>query len=767
MKRTGIFSQRLPFAGLLIAGVLGILVAQGTSFGAWVFLSVTLLALGIWVCNPRTLWCLLAVGAGFATAHVWSTREGPAEKLATLVGDARAAVTLEGVVLDEPSPFGQTKMRFALRASRLELGGTIVNPGSDFLILLEGPAPRRGDRVRLTGALQRVPTARNPTEFDARAWMWLRGITCEVSVENPNDLYVIEESSPFSLLRLADASRAWLESTLQAGISDDPVVSHLILGMVLGITREIPEALQEAFRETGTFHLFSVSGLHVGMIALIFWQALRLAGVPRGAAVMIIVPLVFFYALLTGWKPASVRAASMAAIFLLSFFSSRQPVPANSLCAAGFLILAQQTREVFNPGFQLSFLVVLSILLISPPIDRVVRSVCTPDPFLPRSIWNAVEKALAMGGERLAGLFAVSLAAWLGSLPLILAYFHLISFSALIVNMIVVPLAFVIMLTALISAASGVVSLTLAVVWNNANWVFVKVLIGMVTSAAAIPGSFVYLGAPSQAPVVITVFDCEGGSAIGIEVHGRLWLIDTGPAFFQENVVRPWLKSRGRSHPEALILSHGDARHIGGGLAFLEDREEFTVFDSPVADRSPTRRRFHQELASRGFPKSIIRTGDRLPITAKVWLDVLHPPAGLHRNEADDKVMVLRMTADKWRVLFLSDAGLTTQKGLLETRPDELRAEVLVMGRHRSGHQMDRSFLQAVAPKVVITTAATFPKHEVLDPAWEEMVRGLGIRLIRQDRSGAVEMELQRETMRLRGFLDGYEFEQRRQAGSM
>lgn len=99
-----------------------------------------------------------------------------------------------------------------------------------------------------------------------------------------------------------------METTLREGISEDPLVCDLLAGMVLGATSDIPDALQDQFRETGTFHLFSVSGLHVGMIALILWQALRMAGAGRYAAVIAIIPALFFtLSLRDGSPPAFVQ----------------------------------------------------------------------------------------------------------------------------------------------------------------------------------------------------------------------------------------------------------------------------------------------------------------------------------------------------------------------------------------------------------------------------------------------------------------------------
>jgi len=638
--------------------------------------------------------------------------------------------------------------------SQIELSGEVQGVRWPVLVTMPNPAPMRGDFVRLTGALTAIPPARNPSEFDARAWLGLRGITCELDVSSAQDVKIVTPASEFSLPRVADNCRAWMEQTLRAGIAGDPVVCELLAGMILGVTSSIPDSLQEQFRNTGTFHLFSVSGLHVGMIAVILWQLLRIVGVSRRTAVFIVIPALFFYALITGWKPPSLRAATMSAIFLIGMLSSRQPVPVNSLCAAGFFLLLWRTNELFNPGFQLSFFVVFAILILSAPLEKMFLKVGQPDPFVPEQLWTRWQKWQSGSAKSAGGLLAVSLAAWLGSLPLIVHYFHLVSFSALPANFLIVPLAFVIMATSLLALAGGVISTTLAAIFNNANLVFTHILLFVVQAFSSMPGSFVYIGNTSPAVAQVTVFDFGAGGATAVQCGRRLWLLDTGSQYQTEEILRPFLRSRGRGEPDGLLISHGDARHIGGASEWLGTR----VWDTTLDDRSSTRERFHRELEMRGLPLSVVHAGDRLEWAPDVALKILHPPPDLKRDVADDKVIVARLDAAAARVLFLSDAGFATQEWLLKNSAADLPSDILVAGRHRSGLPMDRAFIEAVNPSVLIVTVSHFPANEPLDEQWARMVREMGIRIFRQDETGAVTVEISPDHFRVVGFVDGREF---------
>jgi len=750
-----LFRQRLPFFGLLIAAVAGILFASSVSWPPAVFCTASMAFLLAALFLRRGPWIFVSVACAFACVHLWQTRESTSYRLAGIVGSGRALVTASGAVTANPVPYGATRERFAMRVDQMEMGGKILGPFACVSVVVPAPAPVRGDRVRITGSMQVIKPPRNPGEFSAKDWMARKGITCEIEVAAPADLAIEKHACWFSLFTTASRCRQWMEKTLSLGISGDPVVCELLSGMVLGVIADVPDQLQEEFRNTGTFHLFAVSGLHVGMIGAILWQALKIIGVGRRRAVFVIIPALFFYALLTGWRPSSVRAAVMSAIFLIGMTSSRQPVPFNSLCAAAFLILVGWTNEIFNPGFHFSFFVVSAILLFAGPIHGWIRRCCHPDSFVPRQLWTKGQRWGAAAGEELGGLASVSLSAWVGSLPLTLVYFHLVSFSALPANLVIVPLAFLIMITAFLAVIGGLFWGTLAAIFNNANWVFCKLLLGIVHMGALLPASYFYVGIPAPAPVAVTVFDFGAGGCAGIESEGKLWLLDCGSKRQFQGAVVPWLHSRGKSTPDGLVLTHGDARHIGGAAGLVENDLPGVLVESVLDDRSSQRRDLHKRLQELGIPKSLYRSGDSIRISTEATLRILFPPAGIPRDLADDKALVVRLDTASARIIFLSDAGPPTLDWLLKNAASELPADIVVKGAHSSGIPMDTAFVDAVRPKLIVSTAARFPAAERPDDQWISLIEGQGIRVFRQDVTGAVGIDLRRSEIQAAGFFDG------------
>ena len=753
-----LWHQRLPFLGLAGAAAAGVLGAWLSPVESGIFLLLTVLALAAWVPLRRSACVYAAVMFLFAALQVIQTRESSAAQLSEKLGAAPQVALIEGIVRSEPSVGASGKARFIVEAKQIEIGGAKIDLSCDILAVVPSSIPALEDSVRLIGSLRPIAPPRNPGQFNAKRVMELRGITCELVATSPRDLEITSPATGFSLPRIAASCRKWMESTLREGISSDPLVCNLLAGIVLGVTSDIPDTLQDEFRQTGTFHLFSVSGLHVGMIALILWQAFRMAGVGRGIATCVIIPALFFYALLTGWKPSSVRAATMTAIFLIGMASGRQSIALNSLCAAAFVILLQSTNELFNPGFQLSFTVVAAILLVAGPFQEWIRTRLEPDPFIPVSLWTKWQKKRHEAAGQMAGLLAVSLAAWIGSLPLTVFYFHMVSLSALAANLLVVPMSFLIMATAVLALASGLASSVLAAIFNNANLVFTKILLLIIQAAASLPGSFLPVGNWQGVPAALTVFDCGSGGATAIQSDGRLWLIDCGSRWDFENVVTPWMRSTGHWCPDALMLTHGDADHIGGAGSLLETNSLPRIIDSPLTDRSPFRRRLHAAVAAAHLPISKAQAGDCFQISPLMTLRILHPPQDLVAATADDKSLVALLESSPTRILLLSDAGPAAFEWLLENQRSAITADIVILGRHHSGAPPEASFLRAVNPSLIVAAAAGFPSNQPIDEEWASMVQNLGIHLFRQDRTGAAMIRLDRQGYAAKGFLNGENF---------
>jgi len=754
-----VLRQRLPFLPLVGLAALGITASDWLALSLWVWLTLlgaALLGFAVFRNHERARFGAFAVlvASVFAITHLWQDRDAPAAYLAQQIGSGTPLVEVTGTVANKPRVFSERSASFSLRVEEILLEGQTWRTPITILVRWPGAPPAYGDKFRLTGVLQNLPPPRNPGQFDFAAWAARQGNYSQLEISHPYDAHLLARDQGSPLLAMALRLRESMAQRLSAGI-DDPVVSDLILAMVLGDTSTMPEAIQKEFRGTGTFHLFSVSGLHVGILSVILWYILRTFSVPQSIAAFIIIPALFFYALMTGFQAASVRSAIMASIMLAGFFFNRQPILLNNLCAAGFLILLFDPNQLFNAGFQLSFTVVAIILLLAKTFTTTFKKPFQPDPFIPNKLLNRWQIFVMRRGYALAGLVAVSLAAWMGSLPLTLHYFNLISLSALPANLIAVPLSFGIMAIATLSLGISFVSPWAGEIFNQTNWLLTKGLLAIIHFFAGIPSSYLYLAPPQdKGPLAeIVVFDAGSGGATWLQSRGKAWMIDAGSVRFEESPLLPFLRQKGRMNLDGLIISHGDAAHIAGAAQLLEDCPPRLVIDSALNDRSAHRDRFQKALAARHQPKSIYRAGDRLRISDTTTLHVLYPPSGIANSLADDKALVLRFDIGNTCILFMSDSGAHTERWLLENSPEELRCDILVKGLPRSGPSGEAEFLDAVAPQAIIASSTTFPAGELIPDQWAQSVAARGIRLYRQDLTGAVTIRIFPESWEITDFL--------------
>lgn len=746
-----LFSQmrpRQPFTGLAVAAVLGILAADRwplppmpvvIAFAAGVVL--------LWW-RPRIAGCWALTFAAFFGLHVLRFHDNPARELARQFSADPRVMQATGIVWDEPAKpaFRSQDVTcfFRLKLESIALPGSPSAEGVLVNVSWAGPIPRYGDRLTLTGSAANIEPVRNPGQFDFPQHLARQGIYSEIAVRFAADGKIVSSGHGSRLQAFAFAAQHWIQKQLALDLETSSEITALIASMVLGLRGDTPDDARELFQRTGTLHLFAVSGLNVAMLAGILLVLLRSLRVGTTASVAITIPLLAFYALVTGLPASCVRATIMASLILLAPVFDRRAVAGNSICAAAVLILAWDTNQLFAPGFQFSFVLVLTIVFLARRIERWFAPLGSPDPFLPRALWSRWQGWRASAWQLVAATIGVTLAAWLGSLVFTAGYFHLFSPAAIVANLVAVPIAFVVL-------ALGVATLLVVPVWkaaaiflNNANWFAAKSLLVVIKIFALVPGGHFYVEVPQRkaAPACeFTVLDLREGAAIHLRAGGRDWLLDAGSRFAYERTVLPYLRSRGVNRLDGLLLTHGDSHHVGGALPGLDDFRPRSIFDSPLNDRSPTRDALHAELAARRLGKSICVRGDILRIAPEVALRVLFPPEGLKRSVADDKALVLQLDHAGTRVLFMSDSGFSTEQWLLENEPD-LRSDLLVKGHHARDLSGTPDFLARVQPRAVVCGQLDATQGvESLDE-WEQNAAARGIAVFRQDRTGAVRVEL-------------------------
>jgi ComEC/Rec2-related protein len=748
--------SRLPFLGLALAAVAGVFVADRCALplpALWgAFAATALLSLLV----PRTWLCLLCAFTAFATVHTLAFKQSPWRELERSLAAGPRLVSISGIVWSEPEPLPyfspQQTGTFRLRT---EDGGLV-------LVKWAGRLPSYGDRVTIEGQLQGLEAPRNPGQLDYAGLLQRRGIFAQIDAKFPPDCRITGHGAGNSLVALSLRTSHWIGEQLKLDLDDSPEIASLITSMVLGLRGETPAEVKDMFRTTGTLHLFAVSGLNIAMLAIIASYVLKPLGLGRRTVAAITIPILLFYALVTGLSASCVRAAIMGSLVLLGLLLERPAVVYNSLAAAAALILAWDTNQLFVPGFQFSFVLVFVIVFAANRISGWLEKFGQPDAFLPQPLWSWRQQMTAFGAKVAAGSIGVTLAAWVGSLVFMAGYFHIISPAGIVANLVAIPLAFGVLALGLATLVTAPLVKPVAIIFSNANWLCAKALLASVKMFSLLPGGHVYVELPKtlHSPgCEVEVLDMADGGAVHLRSGRANWLVDSGAGWRYENTTLPYLRSRGVNRLDAFLATHGDSNHIGAATTLFDDFTPRLVLESTVKDRSASRRKLHTELNERRRGLAFARRGDSFTL-GQARIEVLFPPTGWQQNLADDKAIVLRVECEGRRILLMSDSGFAAENWLVHHEPD-LRADVLVKGHHERDVSGTPDFIEHVKPGAVIVGTLNLARDPAEFAAWVHDIEARGIAVFRQDRCGAVTLAIRDGELDLRGFVNDQTFRSR------
>jgi competence protein ComEC len=595
-----------------------------------------------------------------------------------------------------------------------------------------GEAPVAGAVVRASGTFLPLPEMRNPGEFDQAAW--LRGLDVAAVFQASGVKGTVTTGEwAARAARLRQGFRA----AVTEGLAENSQPAQVIRAVVIGELPPDADELVAAFRNSGTLHAFSVSGLHVAMVGTIAWFLLRLAGVRRRWSVLVLLPLIFGYSWLTGNSPPAVRSAWMAAVFLGAFVSRRRPDLLNALGAVLLAATLWDGRLLFQPGVQLSYGVVAAIALGASGSMRLFAWMAKPELYLPLAVMNRRQQAWLWLRRSIAQSLGVSLAAGVGSTPLTAYHFGMVTPISVLAGVIFVPLIFVLLCASLLAVACYPVVPTVTRWVNRGNAWVADACVFTAEKFAAVPGGHFQVG-PARLPFLL-VYDLErgAGAACFTDGKGGSVLLDCADSRGFRRRVAPSLRRLGVT-PDSVVLSHPDGSHLGGGVLVWKLFPIQQVLLPVEKSRSPAFRTWAEDAPTAGIQTRQARDVQELPMPDGARLEILHVPDPLAQNAvADDRVAIFRLHWRGWKLLFTSDAGASTEMAMLDAHQD-LSADVIIAGKHEGGGVLCDRFLDAVAPQAIVASHADFPVAEKLDPATVDYWRSRGIRVVHQRESGGV-----------------------------
>ncbi|GAB4121748.1 MAG: DNA internalization-related competence protein ComEC/Rec2 [Sideroxydans sp.] len=724
-----------------------------------------LLALLLWWPRriPSALRTVLVLGAAFALGFSYAAWQAE-RRLADTLPDAWQGrdITLSGVVAEMPR-MHERGLRFAFEVEQVLTPEAQV-PRRIQLATYDADAPtplaiHAGQHWQFTVRLKQPHGSSNPHGFDFEGWALERNLRATGYVHPKGDNRLLGDAAgslPFAIERLRETVRAHFHQTL-----GDAPHTGILVALAIGDQGSITPDEWQLFTRTGVNHLMSISGLHITLLASLFfaltyWLWRRSARLTlwlpaRKAAALAGLLAAVAYSLIAGFEIPAQRTLYMLATFAAMLWLSRNVAVSQLLAVALLVVLLADPWAVLAPGFWLSFGAVALIFYVTANRYRARHWLHE---------YGRVQWAMTIG-----------------LIPPLLAWFQQLSLVSPVANACAIPLvSFVVVPLTLLGTlppfewmlylAHQTMALTLwllqrlddlpLAVWTQhapPTWAIVSGVLGALWLLAPrtlpLRGLGVVLllplflnrpSPPAPDSARITIFDVGQGLAVAVQTRQHALLYDAGPDFSGEadsgnRILVPALRGMGIARLDTLLLSHDDSDHIGGAASLLQAMPVETVVTSLPATHP---------LLQQASRYSACRDGQHWEWDG-VRFDLLHPPEPPDSNgksRDNDSSCVLRISIGEQHVLLTGDIERVAEARLLDAHDPELLATLLVAPHHGSKSSSSPPFIAAVSPQYVVFTNGYrnrfgHPHAEVVERYLEADAQ-----VLRSDRDGALLIEI-------------------------
>ena len=547
--------------------------------------------------------------------------------------------------------------------------------------------------------------------------------------------------------------------------------------LILARRERLSRDLRERWARAGLAHLLAISGFHVGVIAALLYLLARRVGFGPARAPLAAAAGSWAYVLAIGSPVAATRAAFILAALAAGRLLGRRVSPLGALATAFVAVLAARPHAITSVAFQLSFAGAAGLVLLAPPVSRALRT--RPLARLPASL----RTGLASG-----------IAATAATLPLVAWHFGYFAAAGIPATLLAGPLVAAAIPGMLLSILLSFIAPPLAAVFAGGTDLCLQLADAIVSAVAVIPGASVWtprwwiaaatagfaaygliargfalkLRPRVRAAVLLCCLAAAGvawpipaltgrggamelvfldvgqGDAVAIRTPGRRWiLVDTGPRSpgfdSGERIVLPYLRRRGASRLDALVLTHPDLDHIGGANAVLSGLDVLRVLDPGAPAARPAYVVALERARARGATWYAARAGDRVSVDG-VTLEVLHPGGAADSaasEDANDQSVVLLLRYGDFSALLPGDAPAAVEEALLAAGliPP---LDILKAGHHGSRTSTSWRLLESARPELSVVSAGARNRYGHPHPVVLNRLERAGSGVARTDLQGIV-----------------------------
>lgn len=639
----------------------------------------------------------------------------------------------------------------------------------------------RGDLIRAKIQFIRPQPARNPGGFDHRKSLYYQRIHWLGEVASLKQLEILHSS--WNYRNIMDQLRQHIAAQI-AHIYAPPYEGY-IRGLILGERDQLDPELEESYTSFGIIHVLSISGLHISILVACGFYLLKKMGLSREKASFFVLALLPCYVLLTGAEPPVVRAGVMAGLFMIALILNQWKDSLSFLAVALLVQLAWNPYLLFTASFQFTFVITAALIIGVPPI---VERLSGSWQWLKQALVAALVAQFASFPIAIFFFYEFTFLSWIANLlfvPFISAF--VLPGSLLAVGLSYVHLAWgTFVADATVAILEGVHQgmkwlhpLFFPIkTWRPPSFLWLLFYCGATfyvwfsliqerrnrmlhrfVAGALMIGTLCWAYFPPDEwgnKTRVTFLDVGQGDCIFIETNqGRTILIDGGgtpyieketwrvrrdPFEVGKDVVVPFLKYRGVDQIDTLILTHGDADHIGGLKAVIDRFPVKQVIRNPLPPHSQLERELMTQLVDRETPIYTVPVGIPLPIEEGVWWQFLHPSSEEslfdEKSTNNDSVVVL-LVIYHHQLLLTGDIEAKAEDVLLK-RWNLPSIDILKVAHHGSKTSTQERWLQQIAPKEAVISVGRNNRYGHPSQSVIQRLQKHQVRIWRTDQHGAI-----------------------------
>ncbi|OLS41624.1 DNA internalization-related competence protein ComEC/Rec2 [Bacillus sp. MRMR6] len=628
-----------------------------------------------------------------------------------------------------------------------------------------------GNVCKVSGKLKRPSKAKNPNSFNYRNYLATKQIFWIVEAQNnPSQNCAQIKPSPVTLIKeLRFTGINYLENTFP------PEIASLSAALIFGDRSLLSPDVLTAYQRTGIVHLLAISGLHVSLlIGMFFYLGIRF-GLTRQFMTDLLLVILPFYAILTGASPSVIRAVVMVFLVMIILKYNRQ-VKLSSLDAVSltFIIyLFFSPTILFDAGFQLSFSVSFAIILSvsyilpncnHPVLSMLAVSIIAQLSALPILLYHFFEVSFISVA---ANLLYIPLFSFILLPGLYLLFFIQISFHD-------VPMLFIYFFIKMISLANGLIEhlatySAFRLVPGRPAWIMLVIYVLLILALFFSWEAKVFIRKKLLIPVLVvmlvvfqvtcnwlnpygevTMIDVGQGDSIFIrfpfgkgtylvDAGGTIqfpeeeWKKDEKPIEVGRDVVVPFLKGKGITKIDKLILTHGDMDHIGGVFSIINEVKVKEIIMPAVAEPSDTEMAIIRLAAEKGIPIVKVSEGSRW-YCGKSLFYVLGPEKN-YQGERNSGSIAFFANIGGLNWFFGGDLDKVGEEEIFRKYPN-LKIDVLKASHHGSETSTSQVFVNKLKPKISLISAGENNRYG--HPHQEVLNRLKDSNIYRTDQQGAI-----------------------------